>query len=255
MGSTVHDKKDWFERDLEAISKTNGFLSPLSFRYLEQIRGKPLEIPFLHALSLNLALPLAGHFGPLILDGLTALTPPVARALASHGGVLSLNGLKELDSSCAMFLKNHEGPLQLSGLLELPQNTAKLLAEHRGDLQLNGLITLSDESALALADHRGSLCLDRLGVFSDRAAYALSTHEGDLSLHALAEYSLHQPLYGEGFASLLRRIRPQDSTSPRTPMTTIASLTPQNHGAELLDQALSFSEEPLEDPFTPRFGW
>lgn len=266
MSSSLHDKKELFESEVASLSQTNGFLSPISFRYLELMRGKPLVIPNVRKLSLNIALPLAAHVGPLILDGITELSPLVAKSLASHGGTLSLGGLTNLDLQTAQFLMNHEGPLSLNGLGELPPEIATLLARHRGDLHLNGIISLSEPSAFALAEHRGELHLNGLSLIHDRGALALSNHEGKMEARKLLEISMLHPETLEsglcnGLIALLRRFENPTAKNQKSPLAALPNrsvpVEAAPETAHILDQALLMEEKPfetVEDPFVPRFG-
>lgn len=268
MSSSLHDKKELFESEVVSLSQTNGFLSPISFRYLELMRGKPLVVPSVRKLSLNIALPLAAHVGPLILDEITELSPIVAKSLASHGGTLSLSGLTNLDIQTAQFLMNHEGPLSLNGLSDLPAEIATLLARHRGDLHLNGIISLSEHPALALAEHRGELHLNGLSLIHDRGAFALSAHEGKVEAGKLMEISrLHpetlQTGLCDGLIALLRKLHSSSGKDEKGTLATLpirsapVEFTPET--AHILDQAILMEENPfesVEDPFVPKFdGW
>jgi len=256
MSTSLHDKRTWFEQDLKTVVRDGGFLSPLSFRYLEMMRGKPLDLGWLEGINANVALPLAAHVGPLLLDGLIHLDPKSAKHLASHGGVLSFQKLTNLTPDCAEMLALHEGPLHLQGLTEISESVCRHLGNHRGDLHLPGLTTLSEGCAEALMPHRFLLSLDGLSLLTDAAAIILSLHVGDLSCKQLKEiFELHGPTT-EGWIRLMARLGTPVPPVTTQPMITAAPSDPSVHPLDMALALDSGEEWVVEDPLVPRFqGW
>lgn len=157
---------------------------------------------------------LAGHHGPLFLDGLTQLTEVSATHLAKHRWLLSLNGLLEISKETAGALAGHRGgirlnglprissvvaacftqhvdPVRLGGLRELDETVAAHYVKITGSqLHLEGLSLLSAEVAAIVAQRRCKIHLDGLITLGKAVAFALGNHRGGLSLNGLKQLTL-----------------------------------------------------------------
>lgn len=139
-------------------------------------KSDPLDLEFVHSLTLAAADQLAKHRGTLKLNGLTELRSKLARSLRWHEGRLELNGVHELTEAAAAHIARHVGDLSLNGLRDLPQFVARHLAHHRGTLTLNGVRSLNEDAAGWLIKHRGVVQLRECRLTSYETKQALRTN-------------------------------------------------------------------------------
>lgn len=144
--------------------------------------AKPLDLPSIERLDVDVATILSRTSGKLSLNKLKRVSPDVASHLARQRGTLCLDGLLSLDAESALALAQHDGWLNLGGLGDVPHEALDELVSHQGGLAINLPGPLTHERAEIISRHSGQLYVLGVESVDGPAAELLARHADALAL-------------------------------------------------------------------------